>query len=142
MVQRWRSPRRYFMPKRRKAARGITFDAVVDSMRALPGVERGTSYGTPALKVGGKLLARLWEDEATLVVAAPFVVRDHLMQSAPEVFYLTDHYRDYPWVLVRLARVDGTQLREFIEDAWRRVAPKRSVAAYDNGRKLDKTTAH
>jgi hypothetical protein len=92
--------------------------------RALPGTEESTSYGTPALKVKGKLFARIWEDGKTLVVGTTFEDRDFLIQHDPAVFYVTEHYRNYPWVLVRLPKVRRPQLRSLLEDAWRRVAPK------------------
>jgi hypothetical protein len=109
----------------------LTFDHVVQLAQRLPGVELSTSYGTPALKVNGKLVARLWEDETTLVLRATSVVRDHLIATSPEKFFLTDHYKDYPWVLVRLAVVTAQELQPLLEDAWRQVAPKRSIAALD-----------
>jgi hypothetical protein len=109
----------------------LTFEDVRALGCALPGVEEGTSYGTPALKVGGKLLARLWEDGTTLVLKVPPVVRDFLLRTTPDVFFVTDHYRGYPIVLVRLAVVDRCQLGELLEEAWRQVAPKRVVHAYD-----------
>jgi hypothetical protein len=37
----------------------MTYDEVVKLALSLPGVEEGTSYGTPALKVRGTLLTRL-----------------------------------------------------------------------------------
>jgi hypothetical protein len=40
----------------------VTFDDVRRISLAGPGVEDGTSYGTPALKVRKKLLVRLKED--------------------------------------------------------------------------------
>jgi hypothetical protein len=46
----------------------------------------------------------------------------------PEVYYITDHYRDYPTVLVRLKAVTRAQLRELLADAWRLVAPRSLVA--------------
>ena len=30
--------------------------------------------------------------------------RDMLVERAPQVFYFTDHYRDYPMVLIRLSK--------------------------------------
>lgn len=95
----------------------------------LPGVEQGTSYGTPALKVRGKLLARLREDGETLVIKVTDDVRDALISADPETFFITDHYAGYPYLLVHLASVRHDALRELIEQAWRRVAPKRVVAA-------------
>lgn len=109
----------------------ITFDDVRALGRALPGVEEGTSYGTPALKVRGKPIARLWEDGTTLVLKAPPLVRDHLLQSAPGTFFVTDHYRGYPAVLVRLAAADRAQLGALLEEAWRQAAPRRVVLARD-----------
>jgi hypothetical protein len=99
----------------------------------LPGVEEGTSYGTPALKVQGKLMARLWEDGVTLVLKVPFMVQEFLLRGQPKVFFLTDHYRGYPVVLVRLPLVDRGQFRALLEDAWRQVAGKRLQATYDAG---------
>jgi hypothetical protein len=93
---------------------------------ALPGTEEGTSYGTPALKVKGKLYARLKEDGRTLVVRTTFPDRDALLQLDPETFFITEHYRDYPWVLVRLSRVGPPRLRELLEQAWRLAAPPRA----------------
>jgi hypothetical protein len=97
----------------------------------LPGVEEGTSYGTPALKVQGKLIVRLKEDGETIMLRTDFIERDHLLRSAPKAFFITDHYRDYPSVLVRLAHVPRAQLAELLEDAWRRVASKKLIASYD-----------
>jgi hypothetical protein len=79
--------------------------------RAFPGIEDSTSYGTPALKVRGKLLARVHQN----------------------VFFITDHYRDYPWILVRFSAVDPGALPDLIERAWRLVAPKALTAKYDRG---------
>jgi len=111
----------------------LTFDDVRKLAFALPEVEEGTSYGTPAFRVRKKFLARLREDGETLVVMIDFDERDILMAANPETFYITDHYRGYPAMLVRLATVDPDDLRELLEGAWRRVAPKRLVAALDQG---------
>jgi hypothetical protein len=99
----------------------------------LPGIEVAESYRTQSLKVKGKLIARVWEDGVTLVLRQPLVVRDHLMRQDPAVFFLTDHYRDYPYVLVRLTAVAPATLQALIEDAWREVAPKRLLQAWDDG---------
>ena len=123
--------------KPRAVARALghtTFDNVREAAHALPGVEDGTSYGTPALKVRGKLLARLHQSMDCLVLRADFLDRQILMQSAPDTFFITDHYRDYPWVLVRFSAVSKKELPDLIERAWRLVAPKALVTKYDAGR--------
>jgi hypothetical protein len=107
----------------------VPFETVRQLALALPEAEEGTSYGTPAFKVRGKLFSRLWEDGETLVLKLSFDARELLMNADPETFYITDHYRGYPAVLVRLPRIEPDQLREVLEEAWRFNAPKRLVAA-------------
>jgi hypothetical protein len=97
----------------------------------LPEVEESTSYGTPALKVRGKMFARLREDGETLVVWTDFLEREALTQGDPEVFFITPHYEDYPLVLIALEHVDAEELRELLIESWRQRAPKRLLNAYD-----------
>jgi hypothetical protein len=106
------------------ASAGVTFEQVRLAARGLPGVEDSTSYGTPALKVRGKLLARLHQDGECLVLRADLLDREILLQSDPQVFFITDHYRDFPWILVRFASIDPQALPDLMERAWRLVAPK------------------
>jgi hypothetical protein len=110
----------------------LTFDDVRQIALALPGVEDSTSYGTPAFKVGKKFLARLREDGETLVLKIGFDEREMLMEVEPEVFYITEHYRGYPSVLVRLAKVHAPTLKRLLEQAWREAAPKRLLRSFDD----------
>jgi hypothetical protein len=105
------------------------FEVVRQWLLALPGLEEGISYGTPAFKVGGKFLARLREDGESLVIKVEYAVREVLMAADPETFYITDHYSCYPMMLVRLSRVKPDELKGLLEEAWRNLAPKRLVAA-------------
>jgi len=109
----------------------VTFETVREFALALPEVEEGTSYGTPAFKVKKKMIVRLREDGETLVVRIDFLKRDILMNAEPETFYITEHYRDYPAILVRLSSVRREVLRDLLEQAWRLEAPARLVKAYD-----------
>jgi hypothetical protein len=112
------------------------FDDIREIAHALPGVVDGTSYGTPALKVGGKLIARLHQSMDCVVLRSDLLDREILMQSAPDVFFITDHYRDYPWILLRLGALDKRVLPELIERAWRLVATRTLVKKYDSERSL------
>jgi hypothetical protein len=92
---------------------------VVAAAAALPGVEEGTWYRTPALKVRGKGFCRMKEDGETLVVRViDLEDKEALLRGDPETFFTTPHYDGYAYVLVRLARVDPGTLRELVEDAW------------------------
>lgn len=99
---------------------------------ALPDAEEGTSWDTPAWRVRKKLFARLRDGGATVVVRADRGERELLMGAEPDVFYITDHYVDYDYMLVRLAAIPDDELAEVVEDSWRRAAPKTLVNARDS----------
>ena len=92
-----------------RSAQPVTFSDVRAFGLKLPGAEASTAYGSPALKVNGQLFACIAVNRSvepdTLAVRVPFEQRDDLLSEEPEVFYLTEHYVDYPFVLVRLSRV-------------------------------------
>jgi hypothetical protein len=125
------------MSKKRKRAsktEPMTFEQVRLLALALPKAQEGTSYGTPAFKVDGKLFARLHQDGESLVVKIDPGERTMRMKADPETFYITDHYLNYPWILVRIAGVDPDDLRDLLVEAWRLSAPRRLVADYDKER--------
>ena len=97
----------------------VTFETVRLMALAMSGVEEGTSYGTPAFKVQGTLFARLREEGDSLVVRVSADAREELIAAEPGTYYVTDHYRNYPWVLVRLPRVHPDALRDLLRTAWR-----------------------
>jgi len=119
---------------RRSKPKPITFDTVRQIAQTLPGAEESTSYGTPAFKVKGKLFARQHQDGESLVVGVDFDEREEMMNAAPEKFYITDHYLNYPWMLVRMSQVRRDELRDLLIGSWRRAAPKNLVGALRNFR--------
>jgi hypothetical protein len=108
------------------ARKPSSFETVRAFALALPGVEEGTSYGTPAFKVRGKLFARLHQDGETLVLRVEPEVRKAMMAAKPDHFFLTDHYRDYPWVLARFGQMSEAELQAALEDACALVTLRRS----------------
>ena len=98
---------------------------------SFPGVTEGSSYGQPAFLLDGKFFSRFNEREQALVVHADFELRDALLESRPDAYFTTDHYRGYPSVLVRLERVSRAELAALYENAFRMRAKKRRVAEYD-----------
>lgn len=94
--------------------RKLTLPAIRRVAQSLPGVEEGTSYGTPAWRHRGKLLARLHQDGASIVLKIGNETRDHLLQADPETFFVTDHYRGYPMVLARLDRLRAADLKKLL----------------------------
>jgi hypothetical protein len=97
----------------------------------LPGIEEAPSYGTPSLKVGGKLLLRI-KDAETLVLICTREDKAMLMEAAPEIYFETDHYVGRGAVLLRLSAIDDAELAHRLAQAWQLQAPKKLKAEYAN----------
>ena len=98
--------------------------------RTLPDVEVTTAWGSPALKVRGRMFVCLASHKSaepdTLVVMMDFPDRDALVEEDPGTYYLKEHYVGYPCVLVRLSRVHPDALRDLVTGAHRYVSTKRA----------------
>jgi hypothetical protein len=104
------------------------FNTVRDIALGLAGVEESTTYGTPCFKARGKLMAYIAihrsAEPGTLAVRVDPDRRAEMIAEAPEIYYLTDHYRNYPFVLARLSRIHGDALRDLLLAAWRLATTK------------------
>ena len=108
------------------------FARVVAVAKQFPGIEESRSYGTPAIKVKKKFMARLRsEAEGGLVILCDFVDREMLLAAAPEVFYITDHYTNSRAILINLEAVDWNAMPAIVEQAWRMAATAKLIRAYD-----------
>ena len=101
----------------------VTYDTVRRLALALPNVEEGTSYGTPALKVRGKLFVRLHQDLDKIVLKMPFDRREEMMASDPQTYFITEHYAEHPYILVSLARVRADALPDLLNLAYHAASP-------------------
>jgi hypothetical protein len=109
--------------------RAHAFDVVKRVGLVLPHVEAATRYdGSPVLKVAGVFMAGLATHASaepnTLVVRADLDEREGFIEDAPDTYYLTDYYRRYPLILVRLDRVSRDALRELLSSSHRLSLPK------------------
>jgi hypothetical protein len=121
-----RSPKRGQMKVRWPRA----FDVVRELGCSLPNVEATTRYdGAPVLKAHGVFMAGLAmhasAEPDTLVVRTEFEEREGLLEDAPGTYYVTDYYRRYPVVLVRLSLLNREVLRELLAGSWRMTVEKR-----------------
>lgn len=97
---------------------------------ALPGVSEGRSYGMPSFLLAGRFFARFRDADTVLVLQLGTITdRDVLMQLHPGAFFFTDHYRDYPAVLIRLAEIPRGMLADVLKVAWEDVSAKRTAPA-------------
>ena len=96
----------------------------------LPGIETSSWYGTPALKVAGKGIARL-RAPGVLMVLCPLGLKEALIEAEPALYFETPHYAGWPALLVRLEAIDDERLQNRLECAWREKAPRKLVDAWD-----------
>ena len=120
----------------KKHRSGIDFDTVREIGLALNGVEESTAWGAPALKIHGKLMACVPTHRSaepnSLVVRVDFDDRAELLATAPDVYYVTDHYLGYSAVLVRLSGVTPDVLRDLLGMA------HKFVTGYETRRSLSR----
>jgi hypothetical protein len=119
--------------------RSLNFDAVRKIGLTLPGVEESTMFGAPALKVRGKLLACIPShrsaEPGSLVLRVGFEDRAELLSTAPDIYYVTDHYVGYTSVLVRLSRVTPDVLRDLLGMAHKFVLAEKPRRSSNSRRK-------
>ena len=99
---------------------------------ALPEAEEGEHHGHPDFRVGGKIFATLRPDERRAVLRLGRLEQAALVKAAPMTF--AKAWGATGWTSVELDSVESAELRELVVGAWRGVAPKRVVAAYDGGK--------
>lgn len=93
---------------------------------SFPGAVEKPSYGKPAFLIEKKFFTRLRADDASLVLFVGSIdERDMLIEADPALFHITDHYKNYPTILARIAKLDAKTLRGMLERRWREIAPKK-----------------
>lgn len=103
------------------ARRTLDLNAVRELARALPDVEESTSWGATSFKVRGRMFAceaiHSSAEDGTLMVRIDTNLRAELLESEPDIYYLTPHYEPYPALLVRLGRVSRSSLGKLLGTA-------------------------
>lgn len=112
-------------------ARAVMWKQLEQMARAYPGVVARSSYGTPGLYVGKKFMSRLREPDVAVLTPIYEDEQRFLMETQPGAFFLTDHYRGYPTILIRLSKVQKDQLAQLLEQCWRQLATKKFLAEYE-----------
>ena len=123
----------------------MTFRSVRTIGLRLPGVEEGTVYGTPALKLGKRMIACVASHKSaepgTLAVRTDFEQRDMLIEEAPDTYYVKDHYKAYPFVLVRLSKINPDAMRDLLGAAHRLVSAAEDEKKKKKGKRQLRATS-
>jgi hypothetical protein len=116
----------------------MTHDEIEQIVLSLPETEVGLSYGKPCWKSFGKYLTGMARDgESVVLGCVPIEERSMLVEIDPATFHFTDHYKNFPYVLARIASIEPAQLRSFLTRVWRKNAPKAYLMDWDARHRRD-----
>jgi hypothetical protein len=110
----------------KKSAKGVTAAQLKKIALSFPEANEKPSYGKPSYFIAKKFFTRLRKEDNSLVVVVDGMdQRDMMLEMDPTTYHITDHYKDYPAVLVRMDRITPDELRTMLERRWRKIAPKK-----------------
>ena len=95
-----------------------SWESVLEFGLSLPGTEPSRSYGAPCVRVRGKPFLYPGRERGSFAVSCPIEEKELLMETDPETFWETDHYRGWPAVLVRFGSRDRERIETVIRRAW------------------------
>jgi hypothetical protein len=121
-------------PKKKNAAKGVTPAQFKKIAGSFPEANEKSSYGNPAFFVAKKFFTRYRKDDNSVVFIVDGIdTRDMMLELDPKTYHITDHYKDYPAVLVRMERITPDELKLMLERRWRHIAPKKLIKEIDEG---------
>jgi hypothetical protein len=110
----------------RKSARGVTAGQLKKIALSFPLANEKPSYGKPSFFIAKKFFTRLRaEDNSLVFVVDGMDQRDMMLELDPQTYHITDHYKDYPAVLVRMERITPDELGAMLERRFHKIAPKK-----------------
>jgi hypothetical protein len=120
----------------KKSAKGVTAAQLKKIALSFPEANEKPSYGKPSFFVAKKFFTRLRKEDNSLVMVVDGMdQRDMMLELDPRTYHITDHYKDYPAVLVRMDRIAPEELRTMLERRWRKIAPKKVLKEIEEGAK-------
>ena len=125
------------VPAKKGAAKGVTPTQFRKIAGSFPESHEKSSYGNPAFFIAKKFFTRYRKDDNSVVFIVDGIdARDMMLELDPKTYHITDHYKDYPAVLVRMERITPDELKLMLERRWRHIAPKKLVREIDEKRSL------
>ena len=94
------------------------WDEVTGFALGLADAEPGTSYGQPAVKVNGKAFLYPGREPGSFAVSVPLPEKELVIETDPDTFWESDHYRGWPAVLVRYDSPARERIESLITRAW------------------------
>jgi hypothetical protein len=100
---------------------------------SLPEAEERETWGNATFRVRAKIFTMFDESERRLWIKSVLDEQRALIAMDPEAFFVPSYVGSKGWVGVVIARAERDEVQELITEAWRMTAPRRLVAAFDEG---------
>lgn len=90
------------------------------------GASEGPYFGKPAVFVAEKFLTRVHHKEEAVVLAiGSMEMRDVMLEAEPKLFYITDHYKNFPYLLARLSKLTKDALKDLLAARIKQIEAKK-----------------
>ena len=106
-------------------SRGVSVPEARRLLLGLANITEGRSYGMPSFLLNGRFFARFRDDDTVLVLQLGTMLERDVLMQLDDAFFFTDHYRNYPAVLIRLADVPRSLFADVVTESWRHLAARR-----------------
>jgi hypothetical protein len=109
---------------------------------AIPGTVEVLWFRKPAVFLHDQFLTKVHDkEEAMTLRVSSMEMRDMMLEAEPELFYITDHYRNFPFVLARLSALTPKTLKEILTGRAAQLAQNADKVAARKKRKVKKPAA-
>ncbi|HEY4076910.1 MAG TPA: hypothetical protein VGM26_08260 [Rhizomicrobium sp.] len=82
---------------------------------SIAGSEERPWFHKPSVFIHDRFLTKVHEKEEAMVLqVGSMEMRDMMLEAEPKLFYITDHYRNFPFVLARLKTLTPKVLKEIL----------------------------
>jgi hypothetical protein len=98
---------------------------------SMPEAEERETWGDPTFRIRGKIFVMFSERERHAWVKSTHDEQRALVTQDPETFFVPPYVGPSGWIGVVMRTVDRDEMEELVTEAWRQVAPKRLVHAFD-----------
>lgn len=95
----------------------LDWDRIVDFASDLPGAQRSTHYGGPAVKANGRAIIAPGRESGSFCLLIDRDTVEILKETDPGTYWQTPHYEGWPAVLVRYDSADPERVLAMIERA-------------------------
>jgi len=99
----------------------------------MPEAQERETWETATFRVRGKIFFMYSEHERHAWIKSTSDEQLALVAMDPDAFFVPPYVGPSGWIGVVLSKADGGEVRELVTEAWRMTAPKRLVAAFDEG---------